>query len=67
MKELGHADGYRYSHNDEHGYTPNAQYFPDGLESERFYFPVDRGLEIKIKEKLERLRQLDADDTDAGS
>lgn len=67
MKELGHADGYRYSHNDEHGYTPNAQYFPDGLESERFYFPVNRGLEIKIKEKLERLRQLDADDSDAGS
>ena len=34
---------------------------------ERFYFAVDRGLEIKIKEKLERLRRLDADDTDAGS
>ena len=60
MKELGHSDGYRYPHHEQDGYVPNVQYFPDGVEPEQFYRPVSRGLEIKIKEKLDRLKQLDA-------
>jgi putative ATPase len=60
MKDLGHSDGYRYPHNEQEGYAANVQYFPDNVGPEQFYKPVDRGLEIKIKEKLDRLRQLDA-------
>ena len=60
MKDLGHSDGYRYPHNEQDGYAANVQYFPDNVGPEQFYKPVDRGLEIKIKEKLDRLRQLDA-------
>jgi putative ATPase len=60
MKDLGHSDGYRYPHNEQEGYAANVQYFPDDVEAEQFYKPVDRGLEIKIREKLDRLRQLNA-------
>lgn len=62
MKDLGHSDGYRYPHNEQEGYAANVQYFPESVEPKQFYRPVDRGLEIKIKEKLDRLRQLDANE-----
>ena len=62
MKDLGHSDGYRYPHNEQEGYAANVQYFPESVEPEQFYRPVGRGLEIKIKEKLDRLRQLDANE-----
>jgi putative ATPase len=62
MKDLGHSDGYRYPHNEQEGYAANVQYFPDDVEAEQFYKPVDRGLEIKIREKLDRLRQLNANE-----
>jgi putative ATPase len=55
MKELGHGKGYRYAHNEKDAYVPGENYFPEGLSS-RFYEPTDRGLEIKIREKLESLR-----------
>lgn len=62
MKDLGHSDGYRYPHNEQEGYAANVKYFPDDVEAEQFYKPVDRGLEIKIREKLDRLRQLNANE-----
>jgi putative ATPase len=55
MKEMGHGKGYRYAHNEKDAYVPDENYFPEGL-SARFYEPTDRGLEIKIREKLENLR-----------
>jgi putative ATPase len=55
-KELGHGEKYRYAHNEPEGYAPGETYLPDTLQGQRFYYPVDRGLEIKIREKLERLR-----------
>ena len=64
MKELGYGHAYRYAHDEPDAYAAGEHYFPDGLESRRYYAPVQRGLEIKIAEKLERLRTLDraADD-----
>ena len=58
MKELGHGDDYRYAHDEADAFAAGETYFPDKLGEKIYYQPVDRGLEIKIKEKLDRLRQL---------
>ncbi len=60
MKQLGHGKAYRYAHDEPHGYAAGEKYFPDGLQT-RFYRPVERGLEIKIAQKLAFLRDLDKD------
>jgi putative ATPase len=62
MKELGYGKEYRYAHDEPGAYAAGETYLPDELEGTRFYRPVERGLEIKIAEKL---RQLEALDTDA--
>jgi putative ATPase len=59
MKELGYGQAYRYAHDEPDAYAAGERYFPDGLAPHRYYAPVARGLEIKIREKLERLRALD--------
>ena len=58
MKELGHGDDYRYAHDEADAFAAGETYFPDKLGEKIYYQPVERGLEIKIKEKLDRLRQL---------
>ncbi len=59
MKDLGYSDGYRYAHDEQGAYAAGETYLPQGIESKRWYQPTDRGLEIKIQEKLEKLRSLD--------
>ncbi len=59
MKELGYAKGYRYAHDEPHGYAAGEHYFPAELEGRRYYVPTDRGLEQKIAERLAQLRDLD--------
>ena len=56
MKSLGHGENYRYAHNEEDGFAAGETYFPDTVGEQIFYQPVDRGLEIKIAEKLAYLR-----------
>ncbi|MEJ6000492.1 replication-associated recombination protein A [Paucibacter soli] len=58
MKGLGYGQAYRYAHEHPGGFVPGEQYLPDGLEGERFYEPVSRGLEIRIGERLAELRRL---------
>lgn len=58
MKELGYGAEYRYAHDEPHAYAAGENYFPERLKGRRYYFPVERGLEIKIKEKLAFLRKL---------
>ena len=60
MQEIGAGKGYRYAHDEDHGYAAGECYLPDELADQQFYHPVDRGLEIKIREKLNYLRSLDA-------
>ncbi len=50
---------YRYAHDEPEAYAAGENYFPDQLIGTRYYQPVDRGLEIKIKEKLRHLQELD--------
>jgi len=59
MKELGHGKAYRYTHDEPGAYAAGEHYLPEELKGLSLYEPVDRGLEIKIAEKLERLRALD--------
>ena len=58
MDELGDGDGYRYAHDEAGAFAAGEVYLPEGLEGMRWYEPTDRGLEIKIGEKLARLREL---------
>ena len=59
MKDLDYGKGYRYAHDEEGGYAAGENYFPQGMAPARFYHPVDRGLEIRIAEKLRQLRERD--------
>jgi putative ATPase len=59
MKSLDYGKEYRYAHDEPEGYVAGENYFPDQLIGTRYYQPVDRGLEIKIKEKLRHLQELD--------
>jgi putative ATPase len=59
MKELGYGRAYRYAHDEPQAYAAGETYFPDTLGERSYYQPTDRGLEIRIREKLERLKDLD--------
>jgi len=60
MKKLGHSDGYRYAHDEPHGYAAGVNYLPDGINEPGWYQPVDRGLEQKIAKKMDFLTSLNA-------
>ncbi len=56
MDELGYGKAYRYAHDEINGIAKGQTYFPEALGEQVYYQPVDRGLEIKIRDKLEQLR-----------
>ncbi|MGR8918372.1 MAG: replication-associated recombination protein A [Gammaproteobacteria bacterium] len=55
-KAQGHGAGYRYDHDEPDGFARGQSYFPAALGEQRYYEPVNRGMEIQIREKLARLR-----------
>ena len=59
MKQMGYGQEYRYAHDEPDGYAAGVHWFPDDVPAQRWYQPVPRGMEIKIGEKLARLRKLD--------
>jgi len=59
MKSLDYGRQYRYAHDEPGAYAAGENYFPEELKDSRFYFPTDRGLEDKIREKLDYFRSLD--------
>ena len=59
MKELGYGAEYRYAHDEPNAYAAGENYFPPELKDTQYYFPTNRGMEIQIKEKLERLHEQD--------
>jgi len=59
MNELGYGKAYRYAHDEPDAYASGENYFPETMQSKAYYHPVNRGLEIKIAEKLARLKMLD--------
>ncbi|KAF1703323.1 replication-associated recombination protein A [Pseudoxanthomonas suwonensis] len=56
MKQLGYNKGYQYDHDAEGGVALDQTGFPDAMGERVYYRPVERGLEIRLKEKLDRLR-----------
>jgi putative ATPase len=58
MKELDYGKGYRYAHDEAHGVAAGESYLPEGMAEPGFYQPVERGLEIRIADKLRELRKL---------
>jgi putative ATPase len=58
MKELDHGKGYRYAHDEAGGFAAGERYLPEGMAEPGFYQPVERGLEIRIADKLRELRKL---------
>ena len=58
MQEQGYGEDYRYAHDEAEAFAAGENYFPEALAGRQYYHPVERGLEIKIAEKLEHLRRL---------
>ena len=58
MKGLDYGKGYRYAHDEAGGFAAGESYWPDDMKAPQFYEPVDRGLEIRIGERLRELRRL---------
>jgi putative ATPase len=58
MKDLGYGDKYRYAHDEEGAIAAGETYFPDDMSPVKYYHPVPRGLEIRIREKLEEIERL---------
>ena len=67
LKDLDYGRGYRYAHDEEDGFAAGENYLPEGMAEPGFYQPVQRGLEIKIAEKLAALRERNAAARDTGS
>lgn len=57
MKDLDYGKGYRYAHDEEGGFAAGETYLPDGMADTPFYRPVERGLEIRIGDKLRELKR----------
>jgi putative ATPase len=60
MKNLGYGKDYRYAHDEEDAYAAGETYLPEGMAPPHWYRPTDRGLEVRIAEKLAELRSRDA-------
>ena len=56
-KDQGYGEGYRYAHDEQDGISYGQQYFPKEMGEQVYYQPTERGLEIKIKEKLQQIRK----------
>lgn len=63
MKDEGYGANYRYSHDEPHAYSAGESYLPEALQHKSYYQPTERGLEIKIGDKLRWLKSLDASAT----
>lgn len=59
MKNMDYGAEYRYAHDEPGAYAAGENYLPEEISATRYYAPVERGLELKIQEKLAHLRELD--------
>jgi len=67
MRELGYGAAYRYAHDEPEGYAAGENYLPEELAGHQYYRPVPRGMEQRIIERLQYLRQLDESASDTAS
>ncbi|EKD29057.1 MAG: hypothetical protein ACD_79C00093G0001 [uncultured bacterium] len=57
MKDIGYGSGYNYAHDFENSFSPE-NYLPDEIQELEFYFPTSNGYEKKLKQRLEHLKKL---------
>ena len=57
MKDLDYGKAYRYAHDEPDAFAAGENYWPEGMTPPTLYEPVERGLEIKIAEKMRALRE----------
>ena len=62
MKDIGYGKGYSYDHETDDGFSGD-NYWPEEMQAETYYQPVDRGFEHKIRERLEYWENLRAKKT----
>ena len=55
MRELNYGKGYQYAHDTEEKLTA-MQCLPDSLVGREYYRPTEQGLEVKYKEKLQKIK-----------
>lgn len=60
MKSMDYGAEYRYAHDELGGYAAGENYLPQEIAERRYYHPVERGLELKIREKLAHFRAMDS-------
>jgi putative ATPase len=60
MKDLGYGKDYRYAHDEADAYAAGESYFPEGMPAVEWYKPTGRGVEARIRERMEELRRLDS-------
>lgn len=58
LKSMGHGEEYRYAHDEPEAFAAGESYLPEAIHQRRYYQPVNRGLEIKLAEKRERLDEI---------
>ncbi len=63
LKSMGHGESYRYAHDEPEAFAAGESYLPEAIHQRRYYQPVNRGLEIKLAEKRDRLNQRNAEST----
>jgi putative ATPase len=61
MKDLGYGKDYRYAHDEANAYAAGESYFPDGMPAVEWYKPTGRGVEARIRERMDELRRLDSE------
>ena len=61
MKNMDYGKAYRYAHDEPDAFAAGETYFPEEMGECEYYFPVPRGLEIQIAEKLKRLAEKNAE------
>lgn len=61
LKQMGHGESYRYAHDEPEAFAAGESYLPEAIHTRRYYEPVNRGLEIKLAEKRERLDRRNAE------
>ncbi|MDD3030407.1 MAG: replication-associated recombination protein A [Alphaproteobacteria bacterium] len=52
MKDLGYSEGYQYDHDTAEGFS-GQNYFPEDMDRQEFYCPVERGFEREVKKRLD--------------
>lgn len=58
MEENGYGAEYRYSHDEPGAFSAGQKYLPEGMRKQNWYWPTDRGLEIRLGERLRHLDDL---------